>query len=1010
MSEELKIEADKFFERLDKLVNHWQSQKSSLWGGSDALCIPYGTRQESGYSKAQAFHLYFFGMEELADSIIVLTRTEFYFMANAKKCNFLKDQLSSSEKKSEKIVNFHYLEKAKDTGMIRENFNRMMGAVRKGNGKSMGSFYKEQHEGSFIPMWTEFVNDSQIEKVDAATGFGLFLAIKDETELELCRRASVLTNKILKHTFVDEMENILLEKKAVAHEELSKRLEETILDPNKIGIKISPSAVDICYTPIVQSNGEYDIKLSASSSKNNLAANVILCSLGARYKSYCATMSRTYLVDPPKKIEEAYKILLKLFHHCLEQMTPGNELKKVFLSAKEFLTKKKPELLSYLPKTLGFSIGIEFRDSSMVLNHNNDRKFSAGMVFNLSVGFSNVPLEAKERSGNYKAVEMFSLLISDVVVVQLEGVPDILTKAGKELDDVVYNPEAEDDEGEGEDADDAEQEPEEEEDNGRRRTRGAINAVKVQASETARYQRQKELLERRNEEGRKRMQNGGADVNSAQDQEIVEAKDLKVYKTPQEMPRDLVPNRLKIDMEHEALIIPLNGRHVPFHITTVKSMALTEGDLRVVFYSSGSTLGKDAPKNIQALVAKYGPTCAFVKELTFRSGDDKNLSLVYQQFQEVRKRIRQREQKADQEKDLVVQANLIKIRDQKIARLVEVTMRPVISGRKCVGSLEAHQNGLRFVSNKGETVDVMYANIKHCVFQPCEKTSLVLIHYNLKNPIMVGKKKVADIQFNTEVFEASENLESHKHSHYDPDELEEEQRLKEMQKKLNKAFKDFCLKVEQVAEHFNYNVKVDIPFKLTSFQGHMGRELGTVTFMPTTYCLVSLVEWPAFVLTLSEVEHCHLERVTYSSRSFDMVFIFKDWEREVVTINSVDIKSLELVEEWLLSVEISTTKGPKSLNFKEVMRIAREEKQFFYDTHDEDGTPKAAGWLNLTAEGDDDEDDDDDDDDVYSSDDSDEEEEDSDDSDGSSDFTEEDSDDYGEDDDELSEQGQVKFL
>jgi nucleosome binding factor SPN SPT16 subunit len=113
--------------------------------------------------------------------------------------------------------------------------------------------------------------------------------------------------------------------------------------------------------------------------------------------------------------------------------------------------------------------------------------------------------------------------------------------------------------------------------------------------------------------------------------------------------------------------------------------------------------------------------------------------------------VRQREQKAEQEKDLVVQNKLIRIKDQRIPRLQEVTMRPTITGRKCVGTIEAHQNGLRFISSKQETLDVMYGNIKHAIFQPCDKTTMVLVHFHLRDFILVGKKKQKDVQFYTEV-------------------------------------------------------------------------------------------------------------------------------------------------------------------------------------------------------------------------------------------------------------------
>jgi nucleosome binding factor SPN SPT16 subunit len=49
--------------------------------------------------------------------------------------------------------------------------------------------------------------------------------------------------------------------------------------------------------------------------------------------------------------------------------------------------------------------------------------------------------------------------------------------------------------------------------------------------------------------------------------------------------------------------------------------------------------------------------------------------------------------------------------------MADLTMRPFVSGKKTMGTLEAHTNGLRFISKKHETIDVMYRNIKHCLFQ-----------------------------------------------------------------------------------------------------------------------------------------------------------------------------------------------------------------------------------------------------------------------------------------------------
>jgi hypothetical protein len=44
----------------------------------------------------------------------------------------------------------------------------------------------------------------------------------------------------------------------------------------------------------------------------------------------------------------------------------------------------------------------------------------------------------------------------------------------------------------------------------------------------------------------------------------------------------------------------------------------------------------------------------------------------------------------------------------------------------------------------------MCRNIRHAFFQPAEKEMITLVHFHLRDAIMVGKKKANDIQFYTE--------------------------------------------------------------------------------------------------------------------------------------------------------------------------------------------------------------------------------------------------------------------
>ena len=936
----VQIDSEIFFKRLERLQNDWLSHKNTIWGGVDAVCIPMGqgNTEDVTYSKSNALHLYLLGYE-FPDTIMLLTRTTFYVMATSKKCAYIQ---AAAAARQDSPITIKFINKSKDEAANREGFLTLISEVKKsGTTAKLGTLIKGDFSGPFIPSWAGALEGAGLETVEIASALGKFLAVKDEAEIELCKRAAVLSNKVMKHGFVkDIMEDIIDKDLNVSHYQMAEKTENIISDPNKIGLKVSKDIVESCYFPIVQSGGKYDIRVSAQSNKDYLSYDIIICSLGARYKNYCANISRTYMVDAPPKVEQTYSVLLSAYEKCLEQMIPGNELKDVYTAAQAFLTKRDPALLPFLPKNLGFAIGIEFRDPSLLLSSNNTSKFVEGMLFNLSVGFSGVPLTTADKArapATIQSLNDFSMLVADTIVIMKDGPPNVLTTSSKEFGSVSYNLSGKDGN------DDAEEEGvdanENGEDNqdlleGRRSTRNKDEKAMLESRAAERIRRLAELADKSIAEARKRMQ--GAEEEKQAEVLGEKAVDLKTYTSPAEYPRDVTSFHLRVDMEKEAVFVPIGGIPVPFHVSTIKSITMPDPDkatyLRINFYGPGATIPKDAPKNIHQLVAKYGQQFPFIKDLTFRSLDSRNMTSVFQRFVELRKKVRQREQKAEQERDLVAQAKLIRIKDERVPRLQDLTMRPTLARGKCNGTIEAHQNGLRFTSNKGEILDVLYSNIKHAIFGPCNmKSVMVLIHFHLKDPIMIGKKKHSDVQFYTEVVEASENLDSARRSSYDPDEIESEQRELEMRKRLNVAFREFCKKVEKIAERYSAKVEFDAPEHKLGFYGNCSKEM--VFVQPCAKCLVSLTEVPFFLVSLELVEHVHFERVTYAQKAFDMVFIFKNMDVIPRVITAIEMKYLEQIQEWLLDVEIPYTQGTMNVNWAQMIPFAKDylENGIFYE-------------------------------------------------------------------------------
>ena len=522
-----------------------------------------------------------------------------------------------------------------------------------------------------------------------------------------------------------------------------------------------------------------------------------------------------------------------------------------------------------------------------------------------------------------------------------------------------------------------------------------------------RERRQMELMERRNEDRVREIARQNSKKRGKGAEEDM-AEELETYRTPRDYPPNVQPNQVKVDMANQCVILPVFGNPIPFHISTIKNVVLPDPDnatlLRINFYTAGIALGKDAPVNMAKLVQKYAPYASFIREMTFRSLDGNNLVAAFRQISELRKRARAKEIRESEELNLVKQEKLIRTKNERVPRLSDLTMRPVFAGRKTQGNLEAHTNGLRFISTRSEVVDIMYNNIKYAIFQPCENEIMVLVHFHLKNAIMVGKKKHMDVQFFTEVVDASQAVDNGRRSMYDPDEMDDEQRERTLRKRLNSAFRDFCKKVDAVAKKNNYELEFDIPYRDLGFTGNPHKEM--VNVLPTLNCLVNLTETPFFVVDLDNVDHVHFERVTYMSKAFDIILINKDFVKMPWRVDMIPNGDKDAIQEWLTDMDITYTEGPMNLNWKSILTTAKDDDRFYMSTEDDEYSKKEAGWeiLRMYGREEDDGDDDDGEDSEFGDESVEEEEELEEDDEEEFDSEEDDGDDFDAD-EELEEQG-----
>lgn len=351
-------------------------------------------------------HHYLFGYD-LPDTVIVLTQKgQCVVLAAKKKIEFLQ---VAKGKENGSITELTLLLRDK-TDENAGNYEELLKVARgnaNGDKVKIGILLKEHKgntdlkEGSIVGGWEKKLTDdaSKVDLVDITPGISIVMASKDESELDLMKKSSVLSNKVLKHGFIPKIESVIDEGAKTTHEKLAQEVDEIIEDPSKINLKVQKETVQSCYFPIVQSGGEYDFKVSAQSSGSTVKYDVITVALGARYQSYCSNIARTLLVDPPKQVSAMYELLLGVQEACLKAMVPGNPLKAVYAAAVKYLkTQGKEELVDSLPKNLGFSMGLDFRDSMLQLNNKSTVQFRQGMVFNLCVSLAGLKLSESARA------------------------------------------------------------------------------------------------------------------------------------------------------------------------------------------------------------------------------------------------------------------------------------------------------------------------------------------------------------------------------------------------------------------------------------------------------------------------------------------------------------------------------------------------------------------------------------------------------------------------------------
>lgn len=975
---------EKFRERFVQLCKAWHAKDQPGFAGTQAFAVATGTfdsEADIGYSKSIALITWLFGTELQGAAVLFSDSHVLFIFSPGDVAQFTALASKAADSVPAIIVT------SSDATDIADVVQRTLGEFEK-----IAVLAKEvkNQEGPTVELLANLLKKSPTSASNMTSALAKVLCVKDSDEENLCKKAAYLSAHAMKFALTDKIEKTIDEDRKISHAALSELAEDAIINPSKVKLSaLNAEFCNACYPPIIQSadvstkTRSFDLRPSAESSDEHLAFGCIIVSIGARYNFYCSNLSRTLFIAPSKSQEAVYEIVLKAQDAAIRALVPGAPLRDAYAAALKAVQEgekdcekkgiKIPELQPTMTKNVGFCTGIEFRDNALVLNGKNENKVLESSVFNVSVGIQNI---TDSENGTY------SVMVGDTVFIRAaDRGPDIYTaKNRKDFKHISYaiSNDADDPEPErapakrsadrGADRTEASQsrrkkasdvvdvDTEALMNQPRSRRRNIPDGIQEEgADEEARRKKHQETLAKKMlDRGLSRLKGGNIlTMDHAKETQKTLLDEFCAFETVKDFPT-LKPRCIIVDMEHEAIIVPINGIPVPFHISTLKNATKSdEGQysyLRVNFHTPQATVsrGPGRPDNspkFPGFAVDEGSTVSFIKEFTFRSSNPINLNDCLRKIKELRKRATEKATHALEKESLVEQQTLVIERGRSNLSLSDVSIRPPMAkGKNNVGVLEAHQNGFRYRCRNG-TVDIIYSNVRNAFFQEANKELLVLVHFHLKNEIMIGSKKAKDVQFYVQVMEAVVKLNEGRRRQFDQDELEEEQRERELRNRTNKSFLKFTKDVED-----RYGLEFDMPYRQLEFTG--APKSVAVTLLPTVSCIVNLTEWPPFVLNLADVEVAHFERVDFQLRMFDIVFVFKGFEDDPAAtgkpanqywlrISSVPVEEIMSLKRYLDEQNIKYYQGKASLQWNEVLKNVRSDLEAFYEE---------GGWNFLSDE------------------------------------------------------------
>ena len=365
-------------------------------------------------------------------------------------------------------------------------------------------------------------------------------------------------------------------------------------------------------------------------------------------------------------------MLLSAFTACVRQLKPGVKLSAVHEAVRaEFAAHKKEHLLPHLSASLGAGIGLNVFERLHSIEAHNDREVTAGSSFCVRMQLKDLP---PTKSCSHK----HTMQLADTVFVGEKGDAQVLTgEITKLYNDVSYTLEEEEEKQEASPV--KGQKTAEEIIRSSRattilptKTRGK---AKEQMDDEGRKAHQDALQNEKIVQMKLRFENG--EIRGEKKKE--KTKDMKLlnaYESEQAYPRRAKPGKIFVDSERDAILIPKGGGFVPIHLALVKSSSISThaqwAHLRINLFCPGI-----ANLNSSRIFPQPEGPMLFIKELTLKSTDAKDLANTDKLIKDALKKKKTKDLEAEQRQDYTQQEALVTTKGKRLS-FERLVIRPSI--------------------------------------------------------------------------------------------------------------------------------------------------------------------------------------------------------------------------------------------------------------------------------------------------------------------------------------------